>query len=168
MLVAGTIGAAATSYSVPGWARSFGAWTSIVFLVAIGLLNLRTLLRTPVNERVPVAGVRSALLSGLTRTTSPVGIVAIGALFAVSFDTLSQAVFFSAIAAQFGAASAGIALGILFMLGMMLVDGLNGAWVARLLRRPDLGGRVMSRAIGLLVVAFSFGVAALGVVRYFG
>jgi len=167
MLVAGTIGAAAGSYSVPDWARSSGAWISIVFLVGIGLLNLRTVLRTPVGELVPVAGVRSVLLSGLTRTSRPLGIIAIGALFAVSFDTLSQAVFFAAIAAQFGAASAGIALGLLFMLGMMLVDGINGAVVAGLLRRGDRGALVASRAIGLLVVTLSFAVAALGVVRYF-
>jgi high-affinity nickel-transport protein len=167
MLVAGTIGAAAISYSVPDWARAWGAWISIVFLVGIGLLNLRTVLSTPVDKMVPLAGARSVLLAGLTRTSRPLGIIAIGALFAVSFDTLSQAVFFSAIATRFGVASSGIALGALFMLGMMLVDGINGAWVARLLRCQDRRARLASRGIGLLVAILSFGVAVLGVVRYF-
>jgi high-affinity nickel-transport protein len=164
MLVAGTIGAAAAAYSVPDWARAFGAWISIAFLVGIGLLNLRTVLSTPVDKMVPVAGARTVLLPGLTRTSRPLSIIAIGALFAISFDTLSQAVFFSAIAARFGA---GIALGALFMLGMTLVDGINGAWVAGLLRRQDRRARLASRGIGLLVAILSFAVAALGAVRYF-
>jgi len=167
MLVAGTIGAAAAAYSVPAWARAFGAWVSIFFLVAMGLLNLHTVLRTPADEMVPVAGMRTAVLSNLTRTCQPLGIVAIGALFAISFDTLSQAVLFSAIAAQFGAMRTALALGLLFMLGMMLVDGVNGAWVAGLLKRQDRRARLASRGIGLLVAILSFAVAALGVLRYF-
>ena len=167
LLVAGVIGAAATVYSVPGWARVFGAWTSILFLTGIGVLNLYTVLRTPADEIVPVAGPRGTLLSGLMRTSRPLAIIATGALFAISFDTLSQAVLFSAIATQFAAAGVGIALGLLFMLGMLLVDGINGAWVAGLLRRQDLRARTASRWIGLLVAMLSFGVAALGVVRYF-
>jgi nickel/cobalt transporter (NiCoT) family protein len=167
ILVAATLGAAATAYTVPEWARAFGAWTSIVFLVGLGLLNLRMVLSTPVDETMHVGGIRSLLLSRLTRTSRPLAIVAIGSIFAISFDTLSQAVLFSASAAQFDGVRSGMELGVLFMLGMMLVDGVNGVWVASLLRRQDRRARIASRAIGLLVAVLSFGVAALGAVRYF-
>jgi len=167
ILVAITIGSAAVRSAIPGWARDLGAWVSIGFLVALGLLNLAVVLRTPADEIVRPTGVRSRLLSRLTQTTRPFAVAAIGALFAVSFDTLGQAVLFSATAAQFGGWGSAALLGCLFTLGMLLVDGLNGVWVAALLKRADRRARMVSRAIGLCVAALSFGVAAVGVVRYF-
>jgi len=167
ILVAVTIGTAAARYAIPVWARDFGAWMSIGFLVVLGLLNLAIVLRTPADAMVQITGVRSRLMSRLTQTTHPFFIAVIGALFAVSFDTLSQAVLFSATAAQFGGWGSAALLGLLFTLGMLLVDGLNGVWVAALLKRADRRARMASRAIGLLVAALSFGVAAVGVVRYF-
>jgi high-affinity nickel-transport protein len=167
MLVAGTIGVAATAYTVPDWVRAFGAWISILFLLGIGLLNLHTVLKTPADEMVAVAGPRGQLMSGLMRTSRPLGVVAVGTLFALSLDTLSQAVFLSTFAAQSGAAGTGIALGMCFTAGMLLVDGINGAWVAALLKRQDRRARLASRGIGLLVAMLSFAVAALGLIRYF-
>jgi high-affinity nickel-transport protein len=107
------------------------------------------------------------LLCRLTRTARPFAIASIGALFAVSFDTLSQAVLFSATAARFGGWDSAAILGGLFTLGMLLVDGVNGAWVAILLKRADRRARLASRAIGLFVALISFAVAALGAARYF-
>lgn len=167
LLVASLIGAAVTERSIPGWMEGFGDWVSIVFLVALGCVNLWIVLRTPASEVVRLAGVRGRLFARLLRTASPVGIIAIGALFAVSFDTLTQAALFSATAARFGGAGSGLVLGALFMLGMALVDGANGAWVASLVRAQGGGARMFSRAAGLLVATLSFAVAALEMVRYF-
>lgn len=167
VLVAATIGGAALSHAVPDWASGFGAWVSIAFLVALGFLNLATVLRTPADEMVRPTGLRSRLLSRLTQTARPFAIASIGAVFALSFDTLSQAVLFSATAARFGGWVSAAFLGLLFTLGMLLVDGANGAWVAVLLKRADRRARILSRAIGVGVAMISFGVAALGAARYF-
>jgi high-affinity nickel-transport protein len=167
MLVAGITGSAAMAYSVPAWLDGVGAWISIAFLVALGLLNLRTVIKTPAHEMVQLSGMRSALLLRLTRTCRPLGIAAIGALFAISFDSLSQAVLFSATAAHFGGASSAFVLGAIFTLGMATVDGLNGSWIARLLRQRDQRARSVSRALGLCVAILSFAVAILGALRYF-
>lgn len=167
ILVAATVGSAAMSHPVPSWASGFGAWVSIAFLIALGFLNLATVLRTPSEEMVRPTGLRSRLLSSLTQTARPLAIASIGALFAVSFDALSQAVLFSATAARFGGWASAAVLGVLFTLGMLLVDGANGAWVAILLKRADRRARMASRAIGLFVVLISFGVAALGAARHF-
>jgi high-affinity nickel-transport protein len=168
ILVAVTVGSAAMSDAVPGWARDIGAWVSIGVLVTLGFLNLALVLRTPSDEMVHPTGLRSRLLSRLTRTARPFAIASIGALFAVSFDTLSQAVLFSATAARFGGWVSAAILGGLFTLGMLLVDGVNGAWVAVLLKRADRRARMASRAIGIFVALISFAVAALGAARYFG
>jgi nickel/cobalt transporter (NiCoT) family protein len=167
ILVAVTMGAAATSWVIPDWARAFGDWISIGFLLALGAVNLMLVLRTPAGEIVRPAGMRSRLLSSLTRTSHPLGIAAIGSLFAVSFDTLSQALLFSATATRYGGWASALVLGLLFTLGMLCVDGLNGAWVAGLLKRADRRARIVSRTIGLLVALLSFAVAILGVVCYF-
>lgn len=70
------------------------------------------------------------LLLCLTCACRPLGVVAIGALFAVSFDTLSQAIMFSATAAHVGGPLGAVILGGVFALGMALVDGLNSRWIA--------------------------------------
>lgn len=167
MLVAGIVGSAAVAYPVPAWLDGVGSWISITFLVALGLLNLRAVLETPPEEMVRLSGLRSTLLLRLTRTYRPLGIAAIGALFAISFDSLSQAVLFSAAAAHFGGAASALALGALFVLGMATVDGLNSNWIAGLLRKQDQRARAVSRALGLCVATLSFAVAALGAARYF-
>jgi high-affinity nickel-transport protein len=159
--------ATTTRYTIPAWARDFGAWVSIGCLVVLGVINLAMVVRTPAGEMVQTTGLRSRLLSRLTRTTRPLAIAAVGALFALSFDTLSQALLFSATATQFGGWQSALWLGVLFALGMLFVDGLNGAWVAALLRRADHRARIASRAIGLFVALLSFAVAALGAIRYF-
>ncbi len=139
ILVAVTIGGAATRYSIPSWARDFGAWVSIGFLVMLGLLNLSLVLRTPIDEMVHPTGLRSRLLLRLTRTSHPLAIIAIGALFAVSMDTLSQAVLFSATAARFGGWGSAAVLGALFTLGMLLLGCDSG--IERASHRRDVGDR---------------------------
>jgi high-affinity nickel-transport protein len=167
LLVAALTGSAVNAYELPDWLQAVGAWISIAFLVALGVANLRAVLGTPAHETVQLSGFRASLLLRLTRTGRPVGIVAIGALFAMSFDTLSQALLFSATAGHFGGVDRALILGGLFALGMILVDGLNSTWVAGLLRRQDRRARVASRAIGVFVAMLSFAVAILGAVRYF-
>ena len=55
-------------------------------------------------------------------------------------------------------------MGVLFTLGMLIVDGANGAWVAALVRSGDHRARSISRIIGLTIAMLSLAVAALGIV----
>jgi high-affinity nickel-transport protein len=167
VLVAITFSTAATQYAIPSWARDFGVWISISFLAILGLLNLALVIRTPTTAPVRPTGLRSRLFSRLTRTTRPLSIAAVGALFAISFDALSQAALFSATAARLGGWKGAAVLGALFTVGMLLVDGLNGLWVATLVTRNDGIARVTSRAIGLFVAVLSLATAAVGAARYF-
>ncbi len=160
------IGGAAARAAVPAWTEGLGIWVSIGFLLGLGSLNAALVLQTPPDAMVRPAGLTSRLLARLTRTTHPPAIVAIGMLFAVSFDTLSQALLFTAAADRVGGAHAGLELGLLFTLGMLLVDGLNGLWISALLRRADRRARIASRAIGGFVAVLSFAVAALEWLRY--
>jgi hypothetical protein len=85
---------------------------------------------------------KSRLLGRLVQVSHPALIAAVGALFALSFDTVSQVALFSLAARSLSGWGFSTLLGALFMLGMMTTDGVNGLWVAGLARtrrpaRPD-------------------------------
>jgi high-affinity nickel-transport protein len=158
--VALALGLAAERWIVPGWIDGLGTWISIAFLTALGLANLFAVLRTAPDRVVEPVAVRGALFARLMRTSHPVAIAGIGALFAVSFDTLSQATLFAVAGTQQGGWLHAGALGVAFMAGMTLADGANGLWIAALLRGADARARVASRVLGLTVAGLSLGVAA--------
>jgi high-affinity nickel-transport protein len=165
--IALAVGVAAERWRVPVWLEGVGAWVSIVFLATLGLLNLAAVLSAAPHEVVQTVAVKGRLLAGLTRTSRPVAMAAVGALFALSFDTVSQAALFAFTATRVGGWEHALALGLLFTLGMMLADGANGLWIATLLRRADRRARIASRTMGLVIAGLSLAVAAYGAARYF-
>lgn len=153
--------------SLPQWLDASGLWISTFFLLLLGVLNLHAVFSTPADEMVSVAGFKGRYLRGLNRAASPLPVMLVGALFAVSFDTLSQAALFSSAASQFDSAFYALAQALFFMFGMMALDALNGLWLAQLLRRADGRARIASRIMGLTVALLSLVVAGLGLSRHF-
>ena len=166
MLIALAVGYASSRGQVPEWMEDVGTWVSIGFLVLLGILNLRAVLATPPGDMVATVGVKAGLLRRLQATSHPLAIAAVGALFALSFDTMSQAALFAVAATQHGGIAHALVLGLTFTLGMLLADGINGLWIAHLLRRADHRARIASRVMGLMVAAISFGVAGFGLARW--
>jgi high-affinity nickel-transport protein len=89
----------------------------------------------------------------------------IGAAFALSFDTISQAALFSLTGAHLAGWPFSVALGLLFTLGMMTTDGVNGVWVATMVQRADRRARVASRVMGLSIAFLGIAIAGLGTAR---
>jgi nickel/cobalt transporter (NiCoT) family protein len=166
-LVAGVVALMTTRWSAPLWIEHAGVWISIVFLLALGGANLAAVFRTPRNQLVQPLGLKARWLGRLTQTSHPVIITSIGAAFALSFDTWSQAALFSMTATHLSGWGFAVVLGLVFTLGMMIADGLNGIWVARLLRRADRRALIASRVMSLMIALLSLSVAALGLGRYF-
>ncbi len=166
LLIALGVGMVSTSWQVPAWLNDVGTWISISFLALLGTLNLRAVLLAPAGDMIATIGVKAGLLRRLQATTHPLAIAAVGSLFALSFDTLSQAALFAVTATQHGGIGHSAALGLAFTLGMLLADGANGLWIARLLRRADRRARVASRVMGLMIAAISFAIAALALARW--
>jgi len=148
-------------WQVPAWLMSFGAWVSIATLVLLALLNIVSLRRTPGHEHARPMGLRGRWLVGLF-DGGPLAAAGIGALFALSFDTLSLAALFALSAAQHGGWHSALLCALVFTAGMLAVDGLNGAWITRLLRCSDRHALAASRAMGWAVVAVSLFTAGLG------
>jgi high-affinity nickel-transport protein len=166
MIIALGVGLAATKWQVPAWMEDFGTWISISFLTLLGFLNLRAVLMAPAGEMVATIGIKAGLLRRLQTTSHPLAIAAVGALFALSFDTMSQAALFAVTATQHGGVAHTLILGAAFTLGMLLADGANGLWIAGLLRRADHRARIASRIMGLMIAAISFSVAGFGLARW--
>ena len=161
-VVAVVIGLLVKHAELPAWLDGVGAWISISFLLLLGVLNLRGALFTPAGEMVSPVGFKGRWLGGLAKAGHPALVTLVGALFAVSFDTLSQAALFSVAAAHFGGAFYALLLALVFMSGMIITDMLNGLWISKLLRRADEKAYVASRIMGFTVATLSLVVAGLG------
>ena len=164
--IAIAVGAASERWDAPGWLELSGAWISIGFLTLIGIVNLRAVLAAAPHEVVAPVGLKGRFLGRLSRADRPGSVAFVGALFALSFDTVSQSALFALTATQFGGLQHALALGLLFVLGMLVTDGINGLWISRLIARADqiavIASRVMSLAVsGVALLVAAFGVAKL-------
>jgi high-affinity nickel-transport protein len=166
LLIALLVSTLATHWKVPDWMELFGAVVSIAFLLTLGIINLHAVLHTPAAQVVQPIGLKGRLFGRLQQTAQPAMIALVGALFAFSFDTMSQAALFALTETQYGGWEHALTLGLLFMLGMLLTDGINGLWISRLIRRADQTALVASRVMGLVVAGVSLLVACFGIARF--
>jgi high-affinity nickel-transport protein len=167
-VVAALVAAFATEWTPPAWLEHLGAWISITFLFALGAVNLQAVFRSPRDQPVSIVGLKGRwLVRCLSRTSHPVLIATVGAAFALSFDTVSQAALFSLTASKMAGWVFAVALGLVFMIGMMVADGLNGLWIGRLIQRADAHAIAISRTMSFVIGALSIAIATLGIVKYF-
>jgi high-affinity nickel-transport protein len=156
-------------WQVPAWFQATGTAVSLAFLLLLGVANLRALMQTEAGQPVAPVGFKARWLGMALQGRHPLWAAGVGALFALSFDTLSQAALFAVAGQGHGAgwgATWGVVLALLFTTGMLLTDGLNGWWVARLLQSSDARAARASRVMGTAVALLSLGVAALGITRW--
>jgi len=165
-LVAIAVATVATEWKAPEWLENAGTWISIGFLTALGVANLAAVLRTPRGEIVRAVGLRGRLFERFTRAEHPVLIAAVGAAFALSFDTISQAVLFSITGSNLAGWLFATLLGLVFTAGMMATDALNGLWVSHLVRSADRRAAAASRLMSIAIGFTSLAIAALAAARH--
>jgi high-affinity nickel-transport protein len=165
-LIGVVLAVAATDWQPPAWVEGFGTLVSIGILVALGAANLAMSLRTPQGAQVPTVGLRGRWLTErLSRASHPIVVAAIGAAFALSFDTLSHALLFSASGATAAGWLVAAALGLVFTCGMVMTDALNGWWVARMIGSSDARGARASRVMSMTVALLCFAIAAMALAK---
>ena len=126
-----------------------------------------TVLRTAPGQPVALAGVRSHWLpERLASASHPAVIAAVGAAFALSFDTISHALVFSMTGASLAGWAFAAILGVVFTGGMALTDAASGLWVARLVRSADQRAAAASRIMSIAVAFLCLALAGLGVAKY--
>ena len=141
----------------------FGQWVSILFLFAFGLLNIYNIFAKTSSEKTKVMKWISPYLT--KNRYQAISIFGIGALFAISFDTFSQIAFLALSASTKAGWFFAFLIGILFMLGMMLADGLNGLLVAQVIFRSNRASITFSQIIGSGIALFSLLVGVIGLLR---
>lgn len=155
----------ASRWQTPEWLETFGAWVSVAFLLALGLVNIHAVLSSEPGQIVQPIGLKGRFLGRLAQAASPFWIALVGALFALSFDTISQAALFALTATHFGGWQHALMLGLLFMVGMLVTDGINGLWISRLIRRADEVAVLASRVMSLVVGGMSLAVGVFGLMK---
>ncbi len=146
----------------PVWLQTAGEWASIVCLIVLGILNLRAVLGSAAGELVAPVGIKGQILGQLFQASGPMTVMLVGAVFAVSFDTVGQAAFFALTAARFGGVWHAMVLALLFGAGMVMTDAINGLWISRLIARADRTALVASRVMSVSVACVSLLIAGLG------
>lgn len=163
LTIAVAVGLLSARWAPPAWLDAFGTWVSIIFLLLLGIVNLHAVLRTEPGSPVAMVGIKGRVFGRILQAHNPVRVSAVGALFALSFDTVSQTALFAVTATQYGGVAHCVMLGLLFVLGMMVTDGLNGWWIARLIARADQIAALASRIMSVAVSGVSLLVAGLGI-----
>ncbi|MEO5693951.1 MAG: nickel transporter [Usitatibacter sp.] len=163
--VAIIVATVATGWKSPAWLENTGAWISIAFLTLLGVANLAAAWRTPRGQLVRAVGLRSRVFARLTQAEHPVLIAAVGAAFALSFDTISQAVLFSVTGSHVAGGWFAAMLGLVFTAGMASTDALNGLWVSRLVHSADQRAAAASRVMSIAIGCISLAIAAMAAAR---
>ena len=143
-------------WDTPAGLLLFGGLFSGTFLLGMAGVNGLELLRSDSSKRFIPLGARSSLILHFLPLERPFFIFLMGMLFAISFDTVSQTVIFSWVALRMGGVEETFAAGLVFTFGMILSDGTNGLWIARLIVKADQNGVRLSRAMGWMFVSMSF------------
>jgi high-affinity nickel-transport protein len=164
--VAIAVATIAVEWKAPAWLENTGIWISIGFLALLGIANLLAVLRTPRDEVVRPAGMRTRFFARLIRAEHPVLVAAVGAAFALSFDTISQAVLFSVTGSHLAGWLFAACLGLVFTAGMMATDALNGLWVSHLVRTADSRAAAASRVMSVAIACTSLAIAAIAAARH--
>jgi len=163
-LIGVAVALAASARQAPAWLEGVGAAISIGLLTLLGAANLASAMRARAGGLIGLRG--RWWTERLSRASHPAVIAAIGAAFALSFDTVSHALAFSLTGASLAGWTFAAALGAVFTCGMALTDALSGWWVARLVVRADRTAAIASRCVGAAIGALGLLIAAAGLAQW--
>jgi high-affinity nickel-transport protein len=164
-LVAVIVATVARDWQAPEWLELTGVSVSIAFMLMLAVANLVAVLRAAPGEVVRTVGIKGRLLGSIVETTHPVVMASVGAAFALSFDTISQAMLFSMAGTSVAGWTFAVALGLVFTAGMVATDAVNGYTMSRLIARADRRAAVASRVMSLAVALLSLLVAGIALAK---
>ena len=153
--------------ALPAWLDGAGSTVAALLLLLLGLVNLRLAWRLPSDRTVdaPLAGGWAARTLGSRLGASGAGAAVVGALFALSFDTLTIAAWMGTATLATAGTGGLLWLAAAFVIGMAACDGLNGWWVAGLATRSERYVAQARRLFSLLVAATALVIAGLILAR---
>jgi high-affinity nickel-transport protein len=142
-------------------------WLPIALLILVGTLNLRSLMQPAPYCAI---GWKTRFVPQRLRNSShPLAIFLVGIVFALVFDTATQAAAWGYAASVHSGIAMALLVGLVFTAGMVITDTLDGRLMVRMLRH--LSGRSQAQAyrrkIGWIIVFLSYGIALYGIATHF-
>lgn len=156
-LIAVAVSLGVGRFEPPGAFIHLAEWVPVALLATVATSNLFSLL---FDAEYKPAGWRTRMIPPALRgSTSPLGLLLTGALFAVIFDTITQAAAWGYVATQNGGMTTALAIGLTFTFGMLVTDTLDARLLCRLLRDPRAQvARQRRRALGWFIVLMAYSV----------
>jgi high-affinity nickel-transport protein len=157
--IAVVLGSFASAFALPAPVRDILEWLPTVLLILVGTLNLRDLLRR--QDYRPTGWKAHFVPAQLRNSSHPLAIVVIGILFALVFDTATQAAAWGYAATAHSGPAMALLVGLAFTAGMIITDTLDGRLMVRLLRQLSRRAEALAyrRKIGWIVVVLSYSIA---------
>ena len=143
---------------LPAWLDPLGALISIVFLCAVGVTNLRNAVD---GTTVPLPGMIGKWVLDLPILNSFFGAVAVGGMFALSFDAMATAAWFGLVGSAHDGMATTALVACAFVAGMIIVDGLNGLLMSMLIRRSERFAAHARQVFSLAVACSALGMAVV-------
>ena len=166
--IAVLVGEFTAGISVPAALRLVIEWLPALLLIAVGTLNVVDLLNGQRNGQgyQPRGWKRQLLPARLRDSSHPLAMVATGIVFALVFETATQAVFWAYATAAGGGSAMALLAGLVFTGGMAISDTVDSRLMVRLLRQASAraGALRYRRAVGWVVVALSYTTALYAIV----
>lgn len=158
-LIAVGVSLGAQALAIPQQVLAVGEWVPVALLLFVGLSNLKRLLQAGAYQ---ASGWLTRFAPRrLLNTSHPLGVFAVGAIFAAIFDTITQAAAWGYIATQQGGVAMALLTGLVFTFGMAVTDTLDSQLLCRLLRSgSEQEVQKRQRAFGWVIVVLSLGVVA--------
>ncbi|MEO6315269.1 MAG: hypothetical protein ABIU63_08490 [Chitinophagaceae bacterium] len=153
--VAVTISLFSHSFHLPQALWSLLDWVPGLLLLLVGFLNLRSLLHT---KTFKPHAIRSFILPArLKKSSHPLAIVLMGILFALVFDSTTQAAAWAYTATAQITTSSALILGLSFSAGMVITDSADSGILYLLVKRSGNNGSVINyrRTLGWIIVCIS-------------
>lgn len=158
LLVAASLLQQLGGHVLPDWLDPLGAVISIVFLFTVGAGNLRNALD---GAAVRAPGLIARWVLELPLLNNFFGAVAVGGMFALSFDAMAIAAWFGLVGSAHSGMATTAMLACAFVAGMIIVDGLNGLLMSVLIRRSERFAIHARRLFSLAVACSALGMAVV-------
>ncbi|GAA4033237.1 DNA repair protein [Actimicrobium antarcticum] len=166
-LIAVVLGTLAGNVPIPAAIRGLLDWLPVALLILVGTCNLRALLS---RNDYRVAGWKTRFVPQRLRERShPLAIFAVGVVFALVFDTATQAAAWGYAATAHSGVAMALLVGLAFTSGMVITDTLDSRLMVRLLRQVARADEALAyrRKVGWIVVTLSYGIASYGIATHF-
>ena len=165
-LIAVALGAFVHEISLPKGIALTLEWLPVALLILIGTLNLRDLLRP--KDYQPTGWKIHFIPQRLRHSSHPFAVFLTGVMFALVFDTATQAAAWGYAATAHSGISMALLVGLIFTAGMVITDTLDGRLMIRLLQRLSHRADALAyrRKIGWMIVAISYGIALYSILKH--